>query len=174
MRADKTKSGKKAPRKFDIIPLHKELNNEQESEDIQLSFASKNSTTSRSTYDDIIDSVVNQAYVDMDLSIVETLEVIEEHEDEIQPKDAVASKRRISFLDDAEEDVPVSKRLKVRDDSGDELRLVLDDTIEQSSLKITFVADGKAKIKNIPKSKLKQVKPIYINYYNFSLIPNKV
>ena len=75
---------------------------------------------------------------------------------------------------DAEEDVPVSKRQNVRDDSSDDLRLVLDDTIEKSSLKITFVPDGKAKIKNIPKSKLKQVKPIYINYYNFSLIPNKV
>ena len=89
LRADKTKSGKKAPRKFDIIPLHKELNNEQESEDIQLSLASKHSTTSRSTYDDIIDSVVNQAYVDMDLSIVEVIEE-QEDEDEIQPKDAVA------------------------------------------------------------------------------------
>ena len=63
----------------------------------------------------------------------------------------------------------MSKRQNVRDHSSDDLRLVLDDTIEQSTLKITFVADGKAKIKNIPKSK-----PIYINYYNFSLEPNKV
>ena len=89
LRADKTKSGKKAPRKFDIIPLHKELNNEQESEDIQLSLASKHSTTSISMYDNIIVSVVNQAYVDMDLSIVEVIEE-QEDEDEIQPKDAVA------------------------------------------------------------------------------------
>ena len=60
-RADKSKSGRKAPRRFDLIQIH-ELNNQDESQEIELEVAKSMPLFPRSTVDDVIDSVVSQAY----------------------------------------------------------------------------------------------------------------
>lgn len=60
-RIDKTKSGKKAPRRFDIVPLHKEINTIDECEEISLELHSSFPATERNSYDDTIDAVVNAA-----------------------------------------------------------------------------------------------------------------
>ena len=160
-RADKTKSGKKAPRRFDIIPLHKELNNDEASESIQLRLAESQPAIPRSNVDDVINSVVNQAY---------------EQNKETEP---LQSKRRLSFVDESDVEI-IAKRRKVvtESDSEDDFRLVLDDTpvetLDDSNLKVTFVVDGLDNRKDIPKSRrAKQVKPIYLNSYNVNLLPNK-
>ena len=57
-RPDKTKSGRKVPRRFDLMPIH-ELNGPEETEDIQIELASR---LPPSTVDDIIEQVVQQAY----------------------------------------------------------------------------------------------------------------
>ena len=59
-RADKTKSGRKAPRKFDLIQIH-ELNTEEQSEEIQLTLDSSLPLLPKSTVDDAINAVVAQA-----------------------------------------------------------------------------------------------------------------
>ena len=59
-RADKTKSGRKAPRKFDLIQIH-ELNTEEQSEEIQLILDSSLPLLPKSTVDDAINAVVAQA-----------------------------------------------------------------------------------------------------------------
>ena len=58
---DKTKSGCKQPRKFDLIQIH-ELYNKDESEEIQLKLAGSHRLLPRSSVDDIIESVIPQAY----------------------------------------------------------------------------------------------------------------
>ena len=65
-RPDKNKSGRKAPRTFDLIPVH-ELNSAAESEEIQLNLALSQAVPPRSTVDDVIESVVQQAYTDQTL-----------------------------------------------------------------------------------------------------------
>ena len=60
-RIEKSKSGKKAPRRFDIIPLHKEINNEKESEIIALELAETYPVTERNGYNDTIEAVVAAA-----------------------------------------------------------------------------------------------------------------
>ena len=65
-RPDKNKSGRKAPRTFDLIPIH-ELNNADESEQIQLDLALSEPALPRSSVDDVIESVVQQAYSDQQL-----------------------------------------------------------------------------------------------------------
>ena len=60
-RVDKSKSGRKQPRKFDLIQIH-ELYNKEESEDIQLKLANSHALLPRSSVDDIIESVVMKAY----------------------------------------------------------------------------------------------------------------
>ena len=160
-RADKTKSGKKAPRRFDIIPLHKELNNDEASESIQLRLAESQPAIPRSNVDDVINSVVNQAY---------------EQNKETEP---LQSKRRLSFVDESDVEIMAKRRKVVTEsDSEDDFRLVLDDTpvetLDEYNLKVTFVVDGLDNLKDIPKSRrAKQVKPIYLNSYNVNLLPNK-
>ena len=60
-RADKSKSGRKQPRKFDLIPIH-EMYNDEESEDILLNLAASNPSLPRSNVDDTIEWVIAQAY----------------------------------------------------------------------------------------------------------------
>jgi hypothetical protein len=60
-RVDKSKSGRKQPRKFDLIQIH-ELYNKEESEDIQLKLAGSHALLPKSSVDDIIESVVTKAY----------------------------------------------------------------------------------------------------------------
>ena len=57
----KTKSGRKQPRKFDLIQIH-ELYNKDESEEIQLKLAGSHRLLPRSSVDDIIGSGIAQAY----------------------------------------------------------------------------------------------------------------
>ena len=59
-RADKSKSGRKQPRKFDLIPIH-EMYNYEESEDILLKLAASNPLLPRSNVDDTIEWVIAQA-----------------------------------------------------------------------------------------------------------------
>ena len=58
---DKSKSGRKQPRKFDLIQIH-ELYNREESEEIQIILAESHPLLPRSSVDDIIDFVIAQAY----------------------------------------------------------------------------------------------------------------
>ena len=60
-RPDKTKSVRKAPRRFDLLPVH-ELNDPAQVEEIQLAVASNLPAFPRSSVDDVIEQVVNQAY----------------------------------------------------------------------------------------------------------------
>ena len=52
---------KKAPRRFDIVSLHKEINTIEECEEISLELHSSFPATERNSYDDTIDAVVNAA-----------------------------------------------------------------------------------------------------------------
>ena len=99
-RADRSKSGKKAPRRFDIIPLHKELNNQKESEETQLNLAATYPETARSTCDDVIDWVVNQAYI-IDASD--------------NPELGNTSKRRLSYENNEVEEI--NKRPRVEEET---------------------------------------------------------
>ena len=56
-RADKSKSGRKQPRKFDLVPI-KELYTLEETESIQLDLDSSYERLPRSSVDDVIESVV--------------------------------------------------------------------------------------------------------------------
>ena len=59
-RADKSKSCRKAPRKFDLIQIH-ERNTEEQSEEIQLTLDSSLPLLPKSTVDDAINAVVAEA-----------------------------------------------------------------------------------------------------------------
>ena len=60
-RVDKNRSGRKQPRKFDLIQVQ-DLYNQEESEDIQIGLATSQPLLPRSSVDDVIDSVVAEAH----------------------------------------------------------------------------------------------------------------
>ena len=64
-RVDKTKSGRKQPRKFDLVPI-RDLYTLDEAEDIQLDLDSSYEQLPRSTVDDAIEAVVAKATVEKD------------------------------------------------------------------------------------------------------------
>ena len=96
-RIEKSKSGKKAPRRFDIVPLHKEINNEKESEMIALELAETYPVTERNSYDDTIEAVVAAAGAFADA----------------QASSSVPPKRKLSF-EDINEDNDLEKSCSKR------------------------------------------------------------
>ena len=58
-RADRSKSGRKQPRKFDLVPM-RDLYNSEETEQIQLQLDSSYDLLPRSNVDTVIDSVISQ------------------------------------------------------------------------------------------------------------------
>ena len=82
-RADKSKSGRKAPRKFDVLQIH-ELNSQEESQEIQLELASLISPMPTSTVEDTIEAVI-QAGIENTLAQNvnnDDINTSERHEDE--------------------------------------------------------------------------------------------
>ena len=59
-RADKSRSGRKQPRKFDLVPIQ-DLYNQEEQEQIQLNLDASYPVQQKSTVDDVIECVVAHA-----------------------------------------------------------------------------------------------------------------
>ena len=80
-RPDKTKSGRKQPRTFDLIPIN-DLYNSEETEQIQLNLDSSYNLLPRSNVDAAIESVISQATIEAPPEHEETNVVDEQEKDE--------------------------------------------------------------------------------------------